>query len=80
MNPFQHMIDQLNKFPAENNDNTITKDEYEDWKGRFSFDALFGLRYGQSFCNQFNITDNILYYEDDIDRCNTHILKHYIIK
>jgi hypothetical protein len=40
----------------------ITKTEYTQWNAGFLFDGLRNLRYGQSFCNKFNIKDNILYY------------------
>lgn len=59
-------------------DNTITIEEFKDWEKSFSFVALFGQRYGQSFCNHFGIADNILYYTSDVSYCRNHIKKHYI--
>ena len=56
----------------------VTKKEYEDWKRQFTADALLGLRYGQSFCNFFNVTDNLLYYTGKNDWCDTYIKDHYI--
>lgn len=41
---------------------TITQQQYQTWKQRLLFDRLQGLRAGQSFCNYFDVTDNILYY------------------
>lgn len=40
----------------------ITLSEYRDWQRGYIFDGLRALRYGQSFCNHFDISDNILYY------------------
>jgi hypothetical protein len=39
----------------------VTEEQYADWKRQFTADALLGLRYGQSFCNRFGITDNLLF-------------------
>ena len=51
---------------------TVTLSEYRDWQRGYIFDGLRALRYGQSFCNHFDITDNILYYniltQADADR------------
>jgi hypothetical protein len=57
---------------------TITLDEYEDWKKTALFDHLRSLRYGQSFCNTFNIMDNILYFTLDRLSADIYILKHYV--
>ena len=40
----------------------ITVTEYRDWQRGYIFDGLRSLRYGQSFCNHFDISDNMLYY------------------
>jgi hypothetical protein len=42
--------------------NHISREDFEQWKQDFTFEALQGQRYGQSFCNRFGITDNLLYY------------------
>ena len=53
-------------------DRCITLSEYRDWQRGYIFDGLRNLRYGQSFCNHFDITDNILLYnvltQQDADR------------
>ena len=52
----------------------LTKRWYQRWKKEYTFDALkYGYRYGQSFCNTFNIQDNILYYERDPERADQYI-------
>ena len=57
----------------------ITQDEYERWRKDFSFLALKGQRYGQSFCNSFGITDNHLYYAVDNNTwADEYIRRHYI--
>lgn len=58
----------------------ITRAEYENWKKLYTFDALqHPIRYGQSFCNHFNITDYILYYTKiDVLDADTYITKNYV--
>lgn len=56
----------------------ISKDQYEQWDREFLFDGLRDIRYGQSFCNHFGITDNILYYEGRNDRALAYIRKKYV--
>ena len=56
----------------------VTEQQYEDWKRQFTADALLGLRYGQSFCNFFGITDNLLYFTREIDWCDAYIKDKYI--
>jgi hypothetical protein len=57
----EHILAQLERGqdPA---DRSITHAEYRDWQRGYIFDGLRTLRYGQSFCRHFNITDNILFY------------------
>ena len=58
---------------------TITSDDYEQWRRDFIWEALHGIRYGQSFCNRFGITDNHLYYAPgDIAWCDNYIRKTYL--
>jgi len=40
----------------------ISLEDFELWQKDVIWDALHGIRYGQSFCNRFGITDNLLYY------------------
>ena len=57
----------------------ISLEQYTEWKNHCSFDALRGLRYGQSFCNHFDISDNLLYYTAfDVGQCDDYIMKNYI--
>lgn len=59
---------------------TIEPKAYENWKKQFTADALLGQRYGQSFCNRFDIEDNLLYYTREIDWCDRYIQDRYIAR
>tara|TARA_B110000503_G_scaffold57177_1_gene91525 strand:+ start:6268 stop:6510 length:243 start_codon:yes stop_codon:yes gene_type:complete len=53
--------------------------DYQQWCKQYTFNALkTGNRYGQDFCDCFDITDYILYYCFDSDRADKHIKKYYI--
>jgi hypothetical protein len=58
----EHILEQLarGQDPA---DRWITYAEYRDWQRGYIFDGLRTLRYGHSFCNYFDISDNILFYD-----------------
>jgi len=57
----------------------ITEEEYLLWQSAYTFDGLkYGIRYGQSFCNHFELIDHILFYTSDPDWCDTYIRKTYI--
>ena len=59
--------------------NPITADDYEQWRHDYIWEALHGIRYGQSFCNHFGVTDNHLYYAPgDIAWCDKYIRKTYL--
>lgn len=61
-------------------ENFVTAIQYQQWQQDYIFDALKNQRYGQSFCNKFDVTDNILFYERDWVRADTYIRKHYIVR
>lgn len=61
--------------------NLITKQEFELWQRDYTWDGLHGIRYGQSFCNRFGITDNLLYYSTwPQEQMEDYIKKHYTTK
>ena len=61
-------------------DLSLSQSWYQRWKKEYTFDALkYGYRYGQSFCNAFDLTDHILYYERDHTRADARIKKHYVV-
>jgi len=58
---------------------TITAEDYEQWRQDFIWEALHGIRYGQSFCNRFGITDNHLYYgTNGLEWSDNYIRKTYL--
>jgi hypothetical protein len=59
---------------------SITPAAYEAWKREFTFDGIRGARYGQSFCNHFDITDYVLFYKLDWDSADLHIKAVYLAK
>ena len=57
----------------------ITQEDYDQWRRDYIWEALHGVRYGQSFCNHFGIKDNHLYYAPgDIAWCDKYIRKTYL--
>lgn len=52
----------------------VSSQEYSAWRHSYIFDALRGLRFGQSFCNHFDITDYRIMFCSDADRAE-HIIK-----
>jgi hypothetical protein len=56
----------------------ITQDQYQQWQRGFVFEALRHQRYGQSFCNHFDIQDNILYYASTMADADRYIRETYI--
>lgn len=62
-----------------NRDKRISRRDYEQWRRKLVFDHLQGLRTGQSFCNQFDITDNLLFYNSlGADRIFQYIEEKYL--
>ena len=74
---FKQLIDLADQ--AGKTHKTIDRDDYEQWRRDFIWEALHGQRYGQSFCNRFGITDNHLYY-NDYNHGNTEWADDYIRK
>ena len=59
----------------------ITQEEFELWQKDVIWDNLHGIRYGQSFCNRFGITDNLLYYTSwPIDQQDDYIWRNYLAR
>jgi hypothetical protein len=77
----QMMLEMVNKPPHIYNNLKITKEEFELWQKDVIWDNLHGIRYGQSFCNRFGITDNLLYYTSwPIDQQDDYIWKNYLAR
>jgi hypothetical protein len=60
--------------------NSIPPAEYEVWKREFTFEGIKGARYGQSFCNHFDITDYVLFYKVDWESADQHIRTVYLVQ
>ena len=74
---FDQMIRSLTADAAEEI-KTVSLEEYEQWQELYTWDAIQDQRYGQSFCNHFDITDHRLFYERDWVRCDQMIRREYI--
>ncbi len=75
---FSNMVNSINLQGYPKDNTPVSRVDYEQWRLEFVFDALQGLRYGQSFCNRFDITDNVLFYERDLEWADTYIRAHYL--
>ena len=59
----------------------ITSTDYEQFKKQWVFDALKGYRFGQSFCEYFNINNSIpLYWFRDNNISERWIKDNYLQK
>jgi hypothetical protein len=59
----------------------IAHEDYEQWRHDYIWEALHGIRYGQSFCNHFGITDNHLYYgTNSLEWSDNYIRKTYLAR
>ena len=76
---FDSMIhDLLSRHDPRQTNLPIKLADYESWQKLYTFDALQDVRYGQSFCNHFDIQDHRIYYERDWVRCDTIIRREWI--
>jgi hypothetical protein len=61
--------------------NHISREDFELWKKDYTWEALHGQRYGQSFCNRFGIHDNHLFYNTGgIEWADIYINETYIAR
>ena len=57
----------------------VTVEEFLDWNhNHFLKYKQRDLRYGQSFCNHFNITDPELFYEVEYDKAAEIVRERYL--
>jgi hypothetical protein len=73
-----HMVRELMDQGEPRNNDRVIQEQYQQWARGFVFEGLRNQRYGQSFCNRFGITDNILYYERDYQTADAYIRRHYV--
>ena len=77
----QNAFEQIAAFADKNGQvhEPVTRAAFEQWQLAFTFEALQGQRYGQSFCNHFGISDNLLYYTQwPVEQVNDYIERYYI--
>ena len=74
----QHMFDALRHDSIHVTDAKITTSDYKKWKTHFTFDALKGKKYGESFCEYFKIRDYRILFASysDADRL---IQKNWVV-
>ena len=78
---FENMTaDLMNMAEGLDRQHSITEADYSEWKRAFTFEGIKGLRYGQSFCNHFDITDYVLFYKMDWASADLHIRAVYLAK
>lgn len=75
---FANMVNDLTQTSGITFRKRISARQYQQWLKQYTWDALRNLRYGQSFCNYFDITDHRLFYERNADRCNNLIQCEYL--
>lgn len=56
----------------------ITQAEFDAWKYGYTFEAVKGIHYGQSFCQHFGIVDYILRFCVDVKEADIYIKRTYI--
>ena len=79
----QNAFEQIVAFSAleEQTRPPIPYEDFEVWQKDYTWDGLHGIRYGQSFCNRFGITDNLLYYTTwPAEQIDEYIKKVYIAR
>jgi len=76
---FAQMAQQLlQRQPPGAEPNSIDLGSYLEWQRNYTFAALQNIRYGQSFCNYFDVTDNRIFYDRDWVRCDALIRKEWL--
>lgn len=57
----------------------ITKDKHNHWKQMvLPFDIIKGLRYGQSWCNYFDVADAFAFYSRSSNEVEGYLNKVYV--
>ena len=78
MGAINHMMDQLLQTQDHGVNRLVDRRDYEQWARGFVFEGLRNQRYGQSFCNQFGIRDNILFFSSSVEEADRYIQKNYV--
>lgn len=72
--------DMLGRYARTSPKHSVSNSKYEAWKREFTFEGIRGARYGQSFCNYFDITDHVLFYKIDWASADQYIRSMYLAK
>lgn len=78
MTVMTHMVKQLMQDRRPTYDKKVPRKAYEQWARGFIFEGLRDQRYGQSFCNHFDIRDNILFYTSTVEEADLYIQENYV--
>ena len=79
-NVFDYMITEVTA-NSDVGQSQISQDDFDVWQKDVIWDSLYGIRYGQSFCNRFGISDNLLYYTTwPCEQIDAYIRKHYVAR
>jgi hypothetical protein len=57
---FKNLVDQLEATKTRARDLRITHTDFEHWQKLYTWDAIKGISYGESFCKYFEIYDVFL--------------------
>jgi hypothetical protein len=58
--------------------NTISLDMFQGFKILFNSESFENQRFGQAFCNKFDITDSVLFNESCPRRAEKIVLEKYV--
>jgi len=78
MSAWANIVNQLSNQEESTKPKRITLEQYEAWRKYAIFDGLRGIRFGQSFCNSFDITDNILFFTLNHVDADEYIRRLYV--
>ena len=73
------MFDSLVTQHETKNTGKVTMSAYKKWQKLFSFDALRGKKYGESFCDYFDITDYRIKFDSNWDSCDRIIRSEWVV-
>jgi hypothetical protein len=60
--------------------NSISYARYQEWKKQYTFDAMLGLNYGESFCKHFDINDYRIFHETNWQACDAVIRREWLAR
>jgi hypothetical protein len=60
--------------------NTVTEQQFFEFYTEWSLGKYPNLRFGQAFCNKFNITDSEVFYSNDHEALLMEAVKNKYVK